>query len=80
MMTGIGMPMTQSNMPRMMNLDPWDVIDASCAAMHGGSMAIRITDVFLQLHTNASQNRRAGCLIAVHRFEARIEQVAAVGE
>jgi hypothetical protein len=53
MITGIGMPRTQSKMPRMMNLDPLETIEVTYTAMRGGSMAKLITDEFLHRRTNA---------------------------
>src|SRR5262245_12968571 len=79
MMIGIGMPRAQSTMPRISNL-------ASCqvryvGGLHGELEARRITTGWLlQPHAHTREYRRTGRLEAVHRFEARVEQVAGDGE
>src|SRR5271165_263455 len=79
MIIGIGIPIAQSRMPRMSNLECCSAVDV--VRRHGGSMANGITITCkLQPQSDAGQDGWPWRLVAVHRLEPRVEQVAAVDE
>src|SRR5690242_12161949 len=79
MITGMGMPRTHRRMPRMFNSVP--SMKRKVGAVRGGTMADAITSWWAsQSQPDAGKERWPRSLITIHRFPARVEQVASVGE